>query len=1090
MVDEGWIRVMKIMAALAVPANLFDRSLMDLAVIRIANWSLEHGNADESCFAYVMLSMILGPRFGDSRRGYDFGHLSVELVEKCGPERFKGQVYECFGLLVVPWQRHLRESYAFSLRAQTVGLRQGELTWSSFAWWSRVGIRFDCGDPLDEVHREADSALVFAQRTNFQLATELIRARLRLIRSLRGLTRSFGTFDDGDFDESTGEQYLEGNPLLAHATVSYWIHKLEARFFAADYPSAINAAANAERMPEVDVPSFRYANLHFYAALARAASLDSCDSLKTEERTRQLSVISTHHRQLVIWSENCPANFADRAALVGAEIARIEGRTTDAERLYEVAIQSAREHGFIQNEGTAYELAARFYAARGFGTFSDAYLQKARACFLQWGAAGKIKQLDNKYPHLALELSSSQLAQGTKEIPLRDLDLAALTEMYQAVSSEIVLERLIERLMVLVLKHAGAVRGLLLLSRDGKMSVVAEAVTIHEVVKVTREHETDDGALPASILNYVIRAREFVLIDDAMEANPYSSDAYIRDRRARSILCLPLSKQTRLVGILYLEHNASPHIFTQDRLSGLRILAAQAAISIENASLFADIQTAQDRARRVGEEFRRAFDMIPALAWRASATGAIEMANKQWHDYTGISPEDALGETWMRAFHPEDLETVSRKWHHLVKFGASEEFEARMRRIDGEFRSFLIRVTPNRDEEGNLVNWYGTHTDVDDLKRAQDLLRKSEADLAEGQRISHTGSWTWSAATDRIDWSEECARIFGFGPHERNVPYTALLEHIHPEDRSFVGAQHEKAMNAAGDYSMEHRIILSNGSIKTVLSQGRMVRNAANRVIEYVGTIMDITERKKNELQMREAQAALSRVTRLTALGELTASIAHEVNQPLMAIVTNAAACSQWLTDVSNIQEARLAVKRIIRDGQRAGDVIGGIRALAKKAPAQMSAVDLNSAILEVLALTRNEFDRHDVLAVTDLAASTMPVLGDRVLLQQVILNLIMNGLEAIDATASQARLITLRSRQGDPGYNWVTISDTGIGLGHTGTERIFESFFTTKPDGIGMGLSICRSIMEAHQGRLWASPGSPHGSEFHFTLPLYEGGP
>jgi PAS domain S-box-containing protein len=1086
MIDGERRRVMTIMTALLVPANLFDRGLMDLAVIRIALLSVEHGNTDESCFAYVSLSMIVGPRFGDSRRGYDFGHLSLNLVEKLGLDRFKCKVYECFSLLVVPWQRHRRHSYAFSVRACESGLQVGEVTWSSYAWWSRATIRLDCGDPLDEVQRDVEAALEFASKAKFQLAIELNLAQLRLIRSLLGLTRTFGAFDDDDFEESRGEEYLTANSSLAHATLHYWIGKLEARFLSGDYASALVAAANAERMPELEVPSFKSVDFQFYAALARAASLDS---LPIPERASQLSAILSHHRQLSIWRENCPENFTDRAALVGAEIARIEGRTLDAQRLYEVAIVSAREHGFIHNEATAYESAARFYAAQGFGTFSDAYLQKARACFLQWGAAGKVKQLDSKYPHLAPVSSFRQMAPGTKEIPLRDLDLAALTEMYQAVSGEIILERLIERLMVVVVKHAGAVRGLLLLSRDGKMPVVAEAITSHHVVKVRREHEIDgDVALPVSILNYVIRTREFVIIGDAMEANAYSTDAYIRERRARSLLCLPLNKQSQLVGVLYLENNSSPHIFTEDRLSGLRILAAQAAISIENAGLFADIQKAQDRARQVGEEFRRAFDMIPALAWRASSTGAIEMANKQWHDYTGIVPEDALGKTWMRAFHPDDLETVSRKWRHLVKFGVSEEFEARMRRIDGNFRSFLVRVTPNHDQDGNLVNWYGTHTDVDDLKRAQDLLRKSEADLAEGQRISHTGSWTWSSDTDRILWSEECARIFGFGPHERNVPYTALLERIHPEDRSLVGAQHEKAMLAGGDYSMEHRIILSDRSIKTVLSQGRLVRNAGNQVIEYVGTIMDITEQKKNEMQMREAHAALSRVTRLTALGELTTSIAHEVNQPLMAIVTNAAACSQWLTDARlNIEEARLAVKRIIRDGQRAGDVIGGIRALAKKAPTQLSAVDLNAAIIEVLALTRNELDRHSVLAETDLAPLTTPVLGDRVLLQQVILNLIMNGIEAIDATTRQSRLITLRSRQGDPGYMWVTIADTGIGLEQTGTEKIFESFFTTKPDGIGMGLSICRSIVESHRGRLWASAGSPHGSEFHFTLPSYK---
>jgi PAS domain S-box-containing protein len=1089
MIDEESCQIIKIMTALCVPANLYSRDLMDLVVIHIAILSVDYGNTPESCFAYVNLSMIVARRFGDSRRGYQFGHLSISLVDQLGIDEYKCQVYGTFGILVLPWLRHRREGYVFVLRACEFGKKVGELTWSSYAWWSRAAIKADCGDPLDEVQRDAEAAFEFAKKAKFPLFIELNVAQLCLIRCLRGLTRTFGTFDEDTFEESAAEKYLSETASLAHAAVSYWISKLQARFFAEDYASAVIAATNAERMPELDVPSFKCANFHFYAARARAASYDS---LSVADRPTQLSLVVSHHRQLSSWSESCPANFADRAALVGAEIARIEGRLLDSEGLYEFAIQSAREHGFVQNEGIAFERAAKFYAARGFKTFSDAYLQRARACFLQWGATAKVKQLDVKYPHLANLPSSPQSAGDTKEIRLRDLDLAALTEMYQAVSGELILARLIERLMVVVVKHAGAVRGILMLARDGKMPVVAEAVTNHESVKVRHEHDIDGGiALPLTILNYVIRAQEFVLIDDAQEDKTYSADVYVQDRRARSVLCLPLKKRSRLVGVLYLENNVSPHIFSQDRLAGLQILAAQAATSIENAGLFADIQEAQNEARRVGEEFRRAFDLIPALAWRASGSGAIEIANKQWHDYTGIAPEEVPGGTWMRAFHPDDLETVSRKWHHLKQLGISDEFEARMRRRDGKFRSFLIRVTPSHGEDGKLVNWFGTHTDIDDLKRAQDLLRKSEADLAEGQRISHTGSWTWSSNTDRVLWSEECARIFGFGPHERDVPYVALLERIHPEDQSFVATQHEKAMLGDGDYRMEHRIILLDGTVRTVLSQGRLVRDADNKVIEYVGTIMDITEQKDNERQMREAQAALSRVSRLTALGELTTSIAHEVNQPLMAIVTNAAACSQWLTDARlNIEEARVAVQRIIRDGRRAGEVIGGIRALAKKAPAQMSAVDLNAVILEVLALIRNELDRHNVVAETDLLPLANPVLGDRVLLQQVTLNLIMNGIEAIDATAQRLRRITVRSRQGDSGYVWVTISDTGIGLEQTGTEKIFESFYTTKPDGIGMGLSICRSIMEAHHGRLWASAGSPHGSEFHFTLPVYHGEP
>jgi len=594
--------------------------------------------------------------------------------------------------------------------------------------------------------------------------------------------------------------------------------------------------------------------------------------------------------------------------------------------------------------------------------------------------------------------------------------------------------------------------------------------------------------IPQSIFNYVTRTHDHIIIDDALEPNPYSGDAYIRKSRPRSILCLPLTKQRRLVGMLYLENSLASHIFTEHRLSLLQLLASQAAVSIENAQLFLNVQKTQEHARRVGDELQRSFDMIPALAWRASAHGVIETANKQWHDYTGISRDDALAGSWMRSFHPDDLDRVAEKWRHLSEFRTSGEFEARMRRFDGDDRTFLVRVTPTVDDQGNVVNWHGTHTDIDALKRAQDALRKSEADLAEGQRISHTGSWSWSAATDRVVWSEECARIFGFEAHERSVPYSSLLERIHPEDRALIAAQHQKAALAQGDYSFEHRILLPEGTTKTVLSRGRLVRDARAQGIEYVGTILDITEQVKNEVQMREVQAALARVGRLTALGELTASIAHEVNQPLMAIVTNAATCLQWLTEEQlNIEEARLAAKRIIRDGQRAGDVVTSIRAMARKSPPRLEKLDLNGAILEVLSLTHNELDRHAILAETDLSPDASLALGDRIQLQQVILNLIMNGIEAINNSTHGRRVLSIRSRPGELGYILVSVSDSGVGVDQLHIEDIFEAFYTTKPEGIGIGLSICRSVVEAHRGRLWASQNLPHGTTFHFTLPLYK---
>jgi len=249
-------------------------------------------------------------------------------------------------------------------------------------------------------------------------------------------------------------------------------------------------------------------------------------------------------------------------------------------------------------------------------------------------------------------------------------------------------------------------------------------------------------------------------------------------------------------------------------------------------------------------------------------------------------------------------------------------------------------------------------------------------------------------------------------------------------------------------------------------------------------------ERIRADEALRNAQADLARVARLTTMGELTASIAHEVNQPLMAVVTNADTCLRWLTkDPPDLHEAREAAERIVGAGHRAGDIIRTIRALARKSTPEMTRFDVNSAISDVLTLTRGELQRHDVTLETDFTAGLEPVLGDRAQMQQVILNLIVNGIEAMTAGAHHPRVLRISSRMAGPGNVLIAVADTGTGLDPTKVDYIFDAFFTTKPEGMGMGLSICRSIIETHGGRLWASPNSPRGSVFQFTVPAAANG-
>src|SRR5258707_14719561 len=564
-------------------------------------------------------------------------------------------------------------------------------------------------DPLDAVWRESEKSLDFARKAKFRRAADLIVSQQRFIATMLGRTTTFSTFSDAQFDEATFEAQLTGEGMSL-MIAWYWILKLKARFLAGDYAEALAAVDKAKTVLWASPAHIHLLDYFYYTALTVAALYENGSA---DEQSGWRDLLTAHRERLREWADSYPPTFGDKHTLVSAEIARLEGRDTDAMRLYEQAIRSAREHGFVQNEGLAHELAARFYAARGVETIAHACLRNARHCYLRWGAFGKVRQLEQLHPHLrdAPVPASPTITIGA---PVERLDVGTVLKAAQAVSGEIVLGELIKTLLRIAVEHAGAERGLLILFPGDQPRIAAEATTGHGQVEVTlRQTVVSPAELPESVLHTVIRTRKSVILDDALAQNPFSADEYICEKHARSILCLPSVKQSKLVGVLYLENNLASHVFTPTRISVLELLASQAAISLENARLYNDLREREARIRRLVDS-----NIVGIVI--GDVQGRIIEANQAFLDIVGFAREDLVSGRlrWTELTPAEWRDADDQALAELKTFGTVQPREKEYFRKDGSRVPILIARALFEWKQDEGVAFV---LDMTDRKRAEEM---------------------------------------------------------------------------------------------------------------------------------------------------------------------------------------------------------------------------------------------------------------------------------------------------------------------------------------------------------------------------------
>ncbi|MES9969987.1 MAG: AAA family ATPase [Candidatus Thiodiazotropha sp.] len=1114
-------------------------------IFDIVNLSIAYGYNNYSAVGFCWFPVITALVLDDYNLGYESGQLSLALNERYDNQQIKSQTIFISSIFTIHWMFHNKEVLKLLHKAVKAGIENGEYRFSGYARVMIPKTILDIGDTIARAREENEKSLVFLKKNNSIFADEVEFFR-EFLNNLSNANEYKTNFDCAGFSE---KKYLDKwqEVSFGHGLGYYVSYKSQNLFLFEQYEEAYAVGSARKDWLQFIATLFEETMCVFYHALSAFAIVANCDKKKKQS---VLQVIKESTEKFSRWSDQCPENFEHKYLIIQAEQARIDGKFVQAMDLYDKAIESARKNDYVNNVALANELAAKFYLANGKEKIAKLYFMEARHHYYRWGALAKVAHLEEKYPQfcemqIEKDISTSGenlITSTTISSEKLALDYESIFKSMQAISGEVVLPVLLEKLMAIIIQNAGAQRGFFILNREGNLTIEITASDNPQVISKVDSLGLDEAtALCVRIVNYVERTCKSVMLNDATLEGDYAADRYIQDNGIKSVLCSPILNQGRLIGIIYLENNLSAGAFTENHIEILNILTSQAAISIENASLYEGLKERMEgtaallRINQMSEASNQEimeYALEEAIHLTASAIGYIGFVNEEETSMSvqawslNVMPECGIAEApidfslatgglWAEAIRQRrPVVTNDYNAPNEWKRGTPEGHLSLTRHmnlpviVDGK----IVLVAG----VGNKKTAY-SETDVQQLmlvmegmwrlterKRTSDELLLTSERLQLATHVAKVGVWDWDVVNNELQMDESMYQLYGIRSEDFGGAYDTWARTLYPEDRAYAEGEIQAALRGEHEYEPEFRIVRPDGSVRHIKANSKTIMDQEGKPLRMIGTNIDITERKQAEkellrykehleetVQERTAELLVARDAAEAAnkaKSMFLANMSHELRTPLNAILGfSSLMCNEPVTDSG--QREKLDI--IKRSGEHLLTLINDVLEMAKieagRIQLEIAPFDLGGMVRDVVDMMRLRAEEKGLRLLLD-QSSEFPryIKGDEGRLRQILMNLVGN---AVKFTSEGGVTIRLGVKDNERQHLIVEVEDSGPGISPDDQQRVFQPFVqlvrSDSYKGTGLGLAITNHFVKMMGGKIDIESTQGKGSVFRVALPL-----